>query len=283
MRRCLRAGAALLLVSLALPGAAIAETTAAMPAPAGAVVDRYPGIAPVYAVAIDGRLTWGAGLDTPRPPASLAKLLTALALLREGWQPDATVTVSRAAAGIEGSRVGLRAGETLRAADLLTGMLVRSGNDACLALVEHAAGSLAAFLPRLDAAARAIGLAASRFRHPCGLDADGTRTTARDLLRLADAALAEPQIALRARAVEARIVTQAGREIRFHNSNALIGRDPDAIGLKSGFTQKAGRCLIAVAERDGHRVVLVMLGAEERWWAASNLLVAGLAHAGARP
>ena len=69
----------------------------------------------------------------------------------------------------------------------------------------------------------------------------------------------------------------------FRNSNALIGRDPDAVGLKSGYTQRAGRCLMAVAERDGHRVILVMLGADERWWAASNLLVLGLAQAGAAP
>lgn len=258
------------------PGAAAASSPAPAPVP-----DRFPGIAPAYAVSVDGRLTWGGNLDVTRPPASLVKLLTALTLLGRDWQPDAVVTVSRRAADIEGSQVGLRTGERVRAADLLTAMLVRSGNDACLALVEKAAGSLEAFLPRLNARATEIGLVASRFDHPCGLDADGTRTTARDLLRLADAALAEPQITLRAHAVEARIVTLGGRELRFRNSNALIGRDPDAVGLKSGFTQRAGRCLIAVAERDGHRVIVVMLGADERWWAASNLLVLGLAQAGA--
>lgn len=234
-------------------------------------------------MSIDGRPTWGAAIDRPLPPASLAKLLTAHALLREGWEPAAVVRVSRAAASIEGSRVGLRAGEQLSAEDLLTAMLVRSGNDACLALVEHAAGSLDAFLPRLDAAARALGLIATHITHPCGLDAPGMTTTARDLLRLGERSFADPRIALRGRAIEARIRTTAGREIRFRNSNALIGRDPEAVGLKSGYTSRAGRCLIAVAERDGHRVVLVMLNADERWWAASNLLVQGLATATARP
>lgn len=261
--------------------ASVLAGTAALAAGAPAAVDRFPGIAPAYALSIDGRLTWGGNLDAPRPPASLVKVLTALTLLARDWQPDAEVPVSRRAAAIEGSRVGLRAGERVRASDLLTAMLVRSGNDACLALVEKAAGSLEAFLPRLNARARELGLTASRFEHPCGLDADGTRTTARDLLRLAEVAITEPQVALRGRAAEARIVTLGGRELRFRNSNALIGRDPEAVGLKSGYTRRAGRCLMAVAERGGHRVILVMLGADERWWAASNLLAVALVQAGA--
>jgi D-alanyl-D-alanine carboxypeptidase (penicillin-binding protein 5/6) len=247
--------------------------------PATAVIDRFPGIAPAYAVIVDGRLTWGAHLDTPRPPASLAKLLTALVLLEQQWRPDAPVTVSPRAAAIEGSQLGLRAGERVRADDLLTGMLVRSGNDACLALVEHVSGDLAGFLPLLEARAARLGMRDSRFLHPCGLDVPGTRTTVRDLVLLAEAALAQPAIALRGRAVEARIRTLGGRELRFNNSNALIGRDPEATGLKSGYTQLAGRCLIGVAERGPHRVIVVMLGADERWWAASNLLVLGLAEA----
>jgi D-alanyl-D-alanine carboxypeptidase (penicillin-binding protein 5/6) len=269
---------AAILLLFAAPGGSVAAPAADATVP----FDRFPGVAAAYAVDIDGRLTWTAHPDLPRPPASLAKLLTALALLGEGWDGHAQVTVSARAAGIEGSRVGLRAGERVAADDLLTAMLVRSGNDACTALVEHASGSLASFLPRLAAEARRRGLSASRFDHPCGLDAPATRTTARDLLRLAEAALAEPRIALRGRAVEATIRTAGGRELRFRNSNALIGRDPDAVGLKSGYTQQAGRCLIAVAERDGHRVILVMLDATERWWVASNLLVQGLATAHAR-
>jgi D-alanyl-D-alanine carboxypeptidase len=242
-------------------------------------LDRFPGIAPAYAVVVDGRLTWGAALDVPRPPASLVKLLTALVLLEQDWQPRAIVTISARAAGIEGSRVGLRGGERLYAEDLLTGMLVRSGNDACLALVEHAAGGIDAFAPRLAERAAALGMRSSRFLHPCGLDLPGQQTTVRDLILLATAAHAQPAIALRGGAVEARIRTLQGRELRFHNSNALVGRDPDAVGLKSGYTRLAGRCLIGIATRGAHRVIVVMLGAEERWWAASNLLALGLAEA----
>jgi D-alanyl-D-alanine carboxypeptidase (penicillin-binding protein 5/6) len=256
--------------------AATLLTTSAAGAPP---LDRFPGIAPAYAVVVDGRLTWGASLDVPRPPASLVKLLTALVLLERNWQPRAVVTVSARAAAIEGSRVGLRGGERLYAEDLLTGMLVRSGNDACLALVEHAAGGIDAFAERLAERAAALGMRSSRFLHPCGLDLPGQHTTVRDLILLATAAHAQPAIALRGGAVEARIRTLQGRELRFHNSNALIGRDPDAVGLKSGYTRLAGRCLIGIATRGPHRVIVVMLGAEERWWAASNLLAMGLAEA----
>jgi serine-type D-Ala-D-Ala carboxypeptidase (penicillin-binding protein 5/6) len=267
------------LIALLVIGAALQAPVASA---ASEVTDRFPGIAPAYAVLIDGRLTWGGNLDTRRPPASLAKLLTALTLLESGWDPQAILTVSTRAAAIEGSQVGLRTGERLRADDLLTAMLVRSGNDACLALVEHAAGSLQAFLPRLAARAAALGMKDSTFLHPCGLDAQGSLTTVRDLTRLAVAALAQPQIALRGGAVEATITTLQGRAITFHNSNALIGREPEAVGLKSGYTQLAGRCVIAVAQRGAHRVIVIMLGAEERWWSTSSLLAQGLAEATTR-
>lgn len=112
--------AAILAVIAALPWAVRA---AVPPAP----TNPYPDVAAAYAAAIDGRLTWASGLDARRQPASLAKLLTALVLLESPrWQAEDWVTVSAAAARIEGSRIGLREGEVLRAIDLLTGMLVRS-------------------------------------------------------------------------------------------------------------------------------------------------------------
>lgn len=239
--------------------------------------DRFAGVAAAYAVAVDGELLWGGNLDQPRPPASLAKLLTALVLLAPDWNADAEVTVSAAAARIEGSRIGLAQGDRLRAGDLLTGMLVRSGNDACVALVEHAAGSLPAFAERMNRRAAALGMTASHFVHPCGLDAPGQASTARDLLKLAEAARLVPDIALRAGAQRGHIRTRAGRTLEFHNSNALIGRAPEATGLKSGYTRRAGNCVVALAERRGHYALVVLLDARERWWEATGLLALALA------
>jgi len=248
--------------------------------PAGSVepvTDRFPGIATAYAVAIDGKLRWAANLDRPRQPASLAKLLTALVLLDPAWKPDAEVRISAAAAGIEGSRIGLKAAEVLTAADLLTGMLVRSGNDACLALVEQSAGSISAFAARMNQRAAALGMKNSHFAHPCGLDAPGQHTTARDLLLLGEAAKQQPEITRRSAMTSSTVRTQGGRELRFHNSNALIGRQADTSGLKSGYTSQAGNCLVAIASRDGHQVMLVLLGAPERWWEAAGIIARALA------
>lgn len=269
--------AAILAVIAALP---LAVHAGAPPA----VTDPYPDIAAAYALTIDGQLTWASGSDLRRQPASLAKLLTALVLLDSPqWQPDADVTVSAAAAAIEGSRIGLRKGEVLRAIDLLTGMLVRSGNDACLALVEHAAGTMPVFAARMNRHAAALGMRNSQFVHPCGLDAPGQYTTAADLLILAEAARAEARILQRAGAQSGDIRTRAGRRLSFHNSNALIGRDPQVIGLKSGFTSQAGNCVIALAAGDGHTVVLVMLGAKDRWWESTGMIARALGRASGRP
>lgn len=259
-------------------------TAAATVRPAGATAatgtptpDPYPGAAPAYGVVIDGRLTWGRGLDDPRPPASLTKLLTALVLLgHPRWSPDAVVTVSPRAAAVEGSQLGLRAGEALRAADALTALLVRSANDCCVALVEHFAGSVEAFLAPMNASAAALGMSHSHFGDPCGLDVPGHHSTVRDLLRLGQVALRSPLVAERVRLPRAGVTTLGPqpRRLSFVNGNALVGRTAGVIGMKSGYTSRAGRCVVAVAERRGHQVWLAMLGAEERWWTAAGLIEA---------
>jgi serine-type D-Ala-D-Ala carboxypeptidase (penicillin-binding protein 5/6) len=223
-------------------------------------------------VVLDGHLLWSRAIDAPHAPASLTKLLAALVILEKDWNPDTPVRVSSTAAAADGASIGLREGESMAARDALTAMLVRSANDACLALVEHANSNETAFAARMNLRATALGLTQSHFVNPCGLDAVGQQTTVRDLLRLAAAAIRHPEIALRGRAQSAEIRTLGGRVLRFNSSNALIGREPGVIGLKSGFTSQAGKCLIALAENDGHRVWIVLLDSKDRWWTASGLL-----------
>jgi len=240
-------------------------------------IDLYPQAAAAYAVAIDDQLVWGRDMDTPRAPASLTKLLSALVILDDHWQPDAPVTVSSRAAGIEGSRIGLRTGDRVRAGDLLTGMIVRSGNDACMAMAEHVGGTADNFVRLMNAKAKQLGMTQSSFRNPCGLDAEGHVSTPRDLLLLARAAADRPEIATRANALHAEFRTLGGRRIRFKNTNAILGREPDVAGLKTGFTHHAGKCLIAMAEHGAHRVWVVLLHSPDRWFAASDLLAQGMA------
>jgi D-alanyl-D-alanine carboxypeptidase (penicillin-binding protein 5/6) len=229
---------------------------------------------------LDGELLWGSNLDVRRAPASLTKLLTALVVLDSGWQPDALLSVSHEAAHTKHPRVGLHTGDSIRADEALTAMLMHSANDACLALAEHAAGSLEAFAARMNARAAELGMQDSHFVQPCGFDAEGQYSTVNDLLRLAKAAHADPRIAQITAQEQATIGTASGRQLAFKNTNQLLGRLEGVLGLKTGYTQHAGHCLIAVAEQSGHRVWLVLLDSPRRWWTAHRIITDAFAAAG---
>jgi D-alanyl-D-alanine carboxypeptidase (penicillin-binding protein 5/6) len=241
--------------------------------------DPYHRSASAYAAVLDGELLWGSNIDVRRAPASLTKLLTALVVLDADWQPDALLAVSHDAAHATRPRVGLRTGESIRADEALTAMLMHSANDACLVLAEHVAGSLDAFAERMNARAAELGMQDSHFVHPCGFDADGQYSTVTDLLRLARAAHADPRIAQIVAQEEATISTLSGRRLAFHNTNQLLGRLDGVVGLKTGYTSHAGHCLIAVAEQSGHRVWLVLLDSPRRWWTAHRIITDAFATA----
>lgn len=237
-----------------------------------APIDLYPRAAAAYAVAIDGEIRWAGALDAPRPPASLAKLATAIVLLEADWDPRATVTVGPRAAAAVGARIGLRRGERLRAQDALVAMIMRSANDACLALVEHRDGDAATFAARVNERLRELGFESTRIVNPCGLDAPGQTSTARELLELARLAARYPSVRAAAVTPKARIETLDGRRIDIVTTNQLIGRVDGITGLKTGYTSQAGTCVIATAQREGVSVEVVLLGAPDRWWTAASLI-----------
>ncbi len=239
---------------------------------AAAATDPFPGVARAYLVSIDGDAMWEHAAGERLAPASLTKLMTAV-LVAETGRLDEVVTVSPRAAAATGSRLGLKAGERFVVKDLLAAAMIASANDACLALAEWRDGSETAFAQRMNRKATALGLADTRFVNACGHDADGHYSTARDLARLAMAAMASVAIADLVRRPEFTIATvDHHRSFLLTNRNALIGRFDGAIGVKSGFTPKAGKCVIALAERNGVRVLLVMLGGRDRWWDAHAML-----------
>jgi serine-type D-Ala-D-Ala carboxypeptidase (penicillin-binding protein 5/6) len=241
--------------------------------------DPYHRSASAYAAVLDGEMLWASNIDVRRAPASLTKLLTALVVIDSGWQPDAMLSVSHDAAHTKKPRVGLRTGESIRADDALTAMLMHSANDACLVLAEHAAGSIEAFAARMNARAAELGMRDSHFEHPCGFDADGQYSTVTDLLRLARAAHANSRIAQIVAQEQATVSTASGRQLAFKNTNQLLGRLDGVVGLKTGYTQHAGHCLIAVAEQSGHRVWLVLLDSPRRWWTAHRIITDAFATA----
>ena len=243
--------------------------------------DPYPHAARSYLLVRDQQVIWQREPTLRLQPASLTKLLTAMVVLEGDWNPDRWLSVSSHAAGVAPSRLGLKVGEQITAGAAMAAMLIRSANDACRVLVESAASDVATFRSRMKAQAADLGMMDSNFIDPCGFDAPGQYSTASDLLKLARAARAIPLIAHLAAIEEAQLTTRAGRVIKFHNTNALLGRLPGAAGLKTGNTSQAGQCLIAYVRRDDHEVWLVMLGGAQRWWLAHGMIDDAFAAIGA--
>ena len=200
---------------------------------------------------------------TPRPMASTTKLMTAL-LAAEELQADATVSVPAGAVPVEGTQIGLAAGDTVTVRDLLTGLLLASGNDAANALALLTAENYAAFAERMNVRALELGMEDSRFVTPSGLDADGHAASARDMALLAAAVLNRPLLT-EICASKTAPVTVGDRHLTLKNHNRLLSLCDGCIGLKTGFTKKAGRCLVSAAERGGVTLIAVTLNAPDDW------------------
>ena len=196
-----------------------------------------------------------------RPIASLTKIMTAL-LVGERTEPTDVVTVSDEAAsgrlaGISG--LGLLSGERIRVNELLYALLLQSANDAAVALAEHVSGSVDAFVDDMNARAERLGLTRTMFASPNGLDDDGY-SSAGDLVRLTRAAFRSHGFASIV-ATRFHTVTSLDEPPRIvQNRNVLLWLYPGAIGVKTGFTSPAGFCVVAAAEREGMRLVAVVLG-----------------------
>jgi D-alanyl-D-alanine carboxypeptidase (penicillin-binding protein 5/6) len=239
--------------------------------------DPFGNVAAAYLVKVDGREVWARNSSTPLPPGSLAKMMTALLVL-ERADLRSVATVSREASRETGTRLGLAPGDRMTVVELLAATLIGSANDACHVLADHVAGSETKFVPLMNTRARELGLSGTRFANACGHDARGMRSSARDLARLAETAMGNPVFAKMAGLEESWISTaDGGKTFPLRNSNLLLGRYRGAIGVKTGFTGAAGKCLVALAEREEKRVLLVLLNAPDRWWKAEEILDAAFA------
>lgn len=235
-------------------------------------VDPFPNSARAYLVQVGGTTIWAHQSAERLPPASLTKIMTALLVL-ERANLNATVTISPTAARETGHRLRLRAGEKYKVRDLLAAMLIESANDAALALAEHVAGSEARFAGIMTARAVQLGMKTTRFTNAAGHHDPDHYTTANDLVVLTEAALARPLFRELVSKVKYEIRSLSGkRRFKLENSNKLLPKYAGMQGVKTGYTPEAGRCLIALAERDGMEVLVVLLRARDRWKLAERML-----------
>jgi D-alanyl-D-alanine carboxypeptidase (penicillin-binding protein 5/6) len=210
-----------------------------------------------------GRVLWSRDPQRVLPIASLTKLMTAL-LVVENTKPADIVTIAREVPKVQGSRMGyLKAGRSVRVETLLHGLLMSSGNDAAVALADHVAGTQAKFVAMMNQRARDWALPCTHYVDPYGL-AVRNRSCAEDLAQLAEHALAQPRIARIARLRSAKVrIGRTGLRWLATTNPLLRTRYPGTIGLKTGFTDHAGRCLVAAVKRDGDVRVVVVLHAED--------------------
>jgi D-alanyl-D-alanine carboxypeptidase (penicillin-binding protein 5/6) len=225
-----------------------------------------------------GELLWSRRATLELPMASLTKIMTAL-LTVERSRPDDPVRITRAALRYSGSGIGLLPrGRRVRLEALLNGLLSVSGNDAAIALAVHLAGSERRFVAMMNERAARWGLECTHFASSHGLE-DGNRSCARDLAVMTRLAMAEPRIRriARRRQVDFRFPIK-GRRLYLYGHNPLIRLGyPGAIGLKTGYTNAAGRCFVGVARRNGRRLAVVLLNSRDPSRHAPKLLDAAFA------
>jgi D-alanyl-D-alanine carboxypeptidase (penicillin-binding protein 5/6) len=213
-------------------------------------------------------------------PASLTKIMSALVILEHGRLDD-FVTVSPAAARAHKTHLRLKAGQVFRLDDLLKAMLIVSANDACLAAVEHVGGDETQFVGLMNDKAAALGLRNTHFSNACGFDGPEHYSTAEDLAALSVTALQQPIFRDLVKEERATIIPINGnRPYMLHTTNRLLGRIPGVEGIKTGFTSKAGRCLIAKVSQNGSDLLVVILNSSRRWNTATSLITYGLRASG---
>lgn len=196
------------------------------------------------------------------PMASTTKIMTAIVVLENSNLND-IVTISKKAAGTGGSRLGLKINDKITVHDLLYGLMLKSGNDAAVALAEHVGGGIEGFADMMNKKASEMGLVNSYFVTPHGLDQDRHYTTAYELACMADYALNIPKFKEIVNSKSYNITINA-RSSLIGNTNELLGSINGVYGVKTGFTNGAGRCLVTACKRYDLDIITVVLGADTK-------------------
>lgn len=234
----------------------------------------WPEVSAAAAVVMDeatGRILYEKNGGEKRYMASTTKIMTCLLALEQMEDPKEQVTVSGYAASQEGSSIYMEEGEQLSVEDLIYALMLRSGNDAAVALAEWAAGSQEAFVERMNERAKQMGAEDTHFVNASGLHDKDHYTTARDLALIAREAMKHPDFQKVVKTREWTAVRERGQEV-FENKNKTLYQYEGATGIKIGYTQDAGRCLAAASEREGIRLICVVLDGDDWFEDAYRLM-----------
>lgn len=204
-------------------------------------------------------------------PASTTKIMTALLALEEG-NPDEKVKVSNNAVGVEGSSIYLEKDEIIPLKDLIYGLMLRSGNDAAIAISEEIAGSVEDFVSLMNERAKEMGAENTHFMNPNGLHHDEHYTTARDMAKISIEAMKNPQFKEVAAAKVWTADRGEGKYNYFYNKNKVVYQYEGGTGIKIGYTKAAGRTLVASSEKDGMELICVVMNAPNWFQDTYNLM-----------
>lgn len=208
--------------------------------------------------------------DASLLPASTTKIITALVAL-DYYNLDDILTVGKVS--VDGQKMGLFMGEEMRVEDLLYGLLVYSANDAAEVLAQNYAGGRGDFVAAMNLKAKALSLDNTNFENPVGLDGVSQATTARDLVRASKVAMSNPDFARMVGTKNLAVKDVSGRSTHYlKNINELVGEVPGVLGVKTGWTQNARENLVSYIERDGHRVMIALLGSQDRFGETRELI-----------
>lgn len=263
----------LLASALGLATAASPATAAKLPPPPG---NHAKAVSLIDVTS--GRILFSQHGDEPMRIASLTKIMTAIVAIEHGSLND-RVTVSVRAAGKEGSSLYLKAGEKITLGNLLYGLMLRSGNDAAVAVAEHVGGSLDGFVYLMNRKAEELGLEHSHFANPHGLDQDGHYMSANDLARLSAYSLRNPVFRSIVRTkVKTAPNPHEDWDYKWVNKNKMLTMYDGADGVKTGYTKLALRTLVSSATRSGQQLAAVTLNDGNDWTDHRRLLDYGFAH-----
>jgi D-alanyl-D-alanine carboxypeptidase len=238
---------------------------------------RHPPRAGLLFNLTTGQVLWQRNAHKRVRIASLTKMMTALLTVRAA-PPGGHVLITKAAVDSNGSKVGvLPLGKRVRVESMLYGLLLPSGNDAAVALAQHVAGSVTAFVAHMNVEAARLGMGCTRYSSPSGFFDQGNFSCAADLAMLANVDMSQPRIARIAHTYSAALPfpIKGGKVYLYNNNPLLIYRYPGTTGLKTGYTIAAGRCLVATAERGGVRLGVVVLNSSAPGTQARQLLDRG--------